>query len=73
MHSLIWTDARPKANTITKTISNSLKRFLPNNVKTRFSYTGQKIDTKFQINNKTKDQHNHDLVYYNKCLKPTCN
>ena len=73
MYSLIWTDARPKGNTITKTISNSLKRFLPNNVKTRVSYTGQKIGTKFQINNKTKDQHNHDLAYYNNCLKPICN
>ena len=36
-----------KGNTIIKTLNNSLKRFLPNNVKTRVTYTDQKISTKF--------------------------
>ena len=54
-------------------MSNSLKGFLPDNVKTRVAYTGQKFGTKFQIKDKTKDQHKNDIVYYSKCLEPTCN
>ena len=44
MHSLILPYAGPKGNTIIKTMNNSLKCFLPINVKTRVTYTGQKHD-----------------------------
>ena len=54
-------------------MNNSLKRILPDNVKTRVTYTGQKLGTKFQNKDKTKDQHKHNLVYYSKCSEPTCN
>ena len=54
-------------------MNNSLKRILPDNVKTRVTYTGQKLSTKLQIKDKTKDQHKHDLAYYSKCPEPTCN
>ena len=54
-------------------MNNSLKRILPDNVKTRVTYTGQKLSTKLQIKGKTKDQHQHDFVYYSKCPEPTCN
>ena len=53
-------------------MNNSIKRILPDNVKTRVTYTGQKLSTKLQIKNKTKDQHKHDLVYYSKYPEPTC-
>ena len=43
MYSLILPYAGPKGNTIIfKTMNNSLKRILPDNVKTRVIYTGQK-------------------------------
>ena len=71
MYSLILPYAGPKGNTIIKTMNNSLKRILPDNVKTRVTYTGQKLGTKFQNKDKTKDQHKHDLVYYSKCPE-TC-
>ena len=73
MYSLILPYAVPKGNTIYKTVNNNLKPILPNNVKIRVAYTGQKLGTKFQIKDKTKDQGKHDLVYYNKCLQPACN
>ena len=65
--------SKTKGNTIIKTMINSLKRFLPNNVKARVAYTGQEFGIKFEITDKTKDQHKHYLLYYSKCLKPTCN
>ena len=43
-------------------MSNSLKHFLLDNVKTRVTYVGQKFGTKFQIKDKAKDHHKHDLV-----------
>ena len=73
MYSLILPYAGPKGYSIVKTMNNSLKRISPDNVKTRFTFTGQKLSTKLQINDKTKDQHKHDLVYYSNCPKPTCN
>ena len=62
MHSLILPYAGPKSNSFIKTMSNSLKHFLLDNVKTRVTYVGQKLGTKFQIKDKTKDHHKHDLV-----------
>ena len=74
MYSLILPYAQPKGNTIIKTINNSLKRILPpNNVKASVTCTGQKLSTTLQIKDKTKDRHKHDLVYYSKCPKSTCN
>ena len=32
-------------------------------------YTGTKLGSSFQIKDKTKFDHKHDLVYYVKCLK----
>ena len=66
MYSLILPYAGIKGNSIIKTMNNSLKRILPDNVKTRVTYAGQKLSTKLQIKNKTKYQHKPDLVYYGK-------
>ena len=71
LDSLILSYAGIKGNTIIKTMNNILKCIQPNNVKTRVTFTSQKLDTKFQI--KTKDQHKHDFVYYSKFPEPTCN
>ena len=73
MYSLILPYAGPKGNSIIKTMRNSLKYILPNNVKTRVTYSGQNLGTKLQIKDNTKDQHKHDLIYYSKCPEPTCN
>ena len=70
---LILPYAGPKGDSIIKTMKNSLKRVLPDNVKTRVTYSRQKLSTKLQIKDKTKDQHKHDLAYYSKCPEPTCN
>ena len=43
---------------------------LREDVETKFIYTGTKLSTKFHIKDKTKDEHKHDLVYYEKC--PEC-
>ena len=54
MYFLILPYAEPKGNTVIKTMNNSLKCILPDNEKTRVTYTGQKLGTKFQNKDKTK-------------------
>ena len=50
-----------------------MQRILSNNVKTRITYTGRKLGTKFQIKDLPRSQHEHDLIYYSKCPEPNCN
>ena len=46
-------------------MNNNLTRFLPSNVETRVTYTGQKYGTKFQFKNTKKYQHKQ-------CPEQTC-
>ena len=61
-----------KGKNIIKSINNNIQRILPNNVKTRITYTGRKLGTKIQIKDLTKNRHEHDLIYYSKCTEPNC-
>ena len=72
LHSLILPYAHWKGKNIIKSINNNTQQILPNNVKTRITYTGRKLGTKFQIKDLTKNQHEHDLIYYSKCPEPNC-
>ena len=53
-------------------MNNNIQRILPNNVKTKITYTGRKLGSKLQIKDLTKNQHEHDLIYYSKCPEPNC-
>ena len=43
-------------NQVMKTV-NEIRRILPNNVKTKITYAGRKLSTKFQKKYQTKNQH----------------
>ena len=55
---------------VLKSFKTTLHRSLPNNTETKVVYTGTKLSFNFQIKDKTKFDHKHDLVYYVKC--PEC-
>ena len=61
-----------KGTTIVKNLNRTLKVVLPNNVKTRITSTGQKLNGRFQIIDKINEMHKHDLIYYTKCPEPSC-
>ena len=69
LHSLVLPYAGPEGKNIIKSMNN-IKQIIPNNVKTRITYTGRKLGSKFQIKDLTKNQHKHDLIYYSKCPEP---
>ena len=58
LHSLILPYLGSKGNNI-KSMNINIQRILPNNMKTRITYTGRKLGTKFQIKDLTKNQHEH--------------
>ena len=72
LHSLILAYAGAKGKNVIKSMNNNIQRILPNNVKTRITYTDRRLGTKFQIKDLIKNQHEHDLIYYSKCLEPNC-
>ena len=42
-------------------------------VKTCVTYTGQKLNSRFQITDKINEKHKHDLIYYTKSSETSCN
>ena len=56
---------------VIKSLKTGLHKSLPNNIETKLAYTRTKLDYNFEIKNKTKFNHKHDLVDYVKC--PDCN
>ena len=55
---------------VLQSFKTTLRRSLPNTIKTKVVYTGTKLGSNFQIKDKTKFDHKHDLVYNTKC--PEC-
>ena len=41
-------------------------------MKTRITYTGRKIGTNILMKDLTKNQYEHDLIYYSKCPERNC-
>ena len=60
INSLILPYAGAKSKNMIKAMNNNIQRILPNNVKTRTTYTDRKLGTKFKIKDLTKNQHEHD-------------
>ena len=65
--------AGAKGGTMLKSMYRCIERIVPNHVNTRITYTGHKLNTRFQIEGKTAQIHKHDLVYYVKCPDQPCN
>ena len=62
LHSLILTYAGPKGNAIIKTMNINLKRILHVYVKTRATYTGQKLVTKSRFT--TQRKINTNMIFF---------
>ena len=54
---------------VLKSFKTTLQRPLPNNTETKVVYNGTKPGSNFQIKDKKKFGHKHDLVYYVKGLE----
>ena len=54
VYSLLLPFVGPKGTTFVKKLDKTLKNLLSSNVKTRITYTGQKLNSRFQIKDKRK-------------------
>ena len=45
-----------------------ISKLLPPEIETQVAYTGKKISTCFKVNDQSKFEHQHDVVYYADCL-----
>ena len=52
---------------LTKSLKRNLDKHLPNNIKTQVTFTGQKLSTQFNVKDRTKFEHKHDVIYFGKC------
>ena len=60
-----------KGEQVIKSVRKTIKRLLPSNIKV--SFTGNKLSSCFNIKDKTKFEHRHDVIYLGTCLETTCN
>ena len=63
VHSFLLPCVGPKGTTIVKNRNKILKDVLLSNVKTRVTYAGQKLNSRFQIKDKINEKHKPDLIY----------
>ena len=60
-----------KGEQVIKSVRKTIKRLLPSNIKV--SFTGNKLSSCFNIKDKTKFEHRHDVIYLRTCSEATCN
>ena len=53
-------------------LNKILQNVLITNAKTRITYTGQKLGSRFYIKDKSNETRKHDLIQFAKCPKPSC-
>ena len=58
---------RKQGENVIRSLRNTLDKILKQDVEPKFIYTETKLSVRFQIKDKTRDEHKHDLVYYGKC------
>ena len=71
-HLLVLPYAGNKGEKILKSMNKFSTRVLPCNVKTCTAYSGTKLSSKFQLEDQTKKEHQHDAIYYAKCPEEQC-
>ena len=52
-----------KGKQVIKSARKTIKRLLPSNIRVQVSFTGNKLRSCFNIKDKTKFEHRHDVIY----------
>ena len=61
-----------KGEQVIKSVRKTIKRLLPSNIKVQVSFTGNKLSSCFNIKDKTRYEHRHDVIYPGTCPGTTC-
>ena len=71
-HLLLVPYQGKKGDFVIKSMKKRMKTLLPTNIRTKIAFTGSKLSTCFQVKDKTKFEHNHDIVYHGICPETDC-
>ena len=71
-HRLILSYKGEQGQRIIKSINNYVKRLLPKNHTAQHNYISKKLGSAFDIKDRKKLVHKHDLTYLLKCPENTC-
>ena len=66
-HLLILPYQENRGNTLVKSLQKRLHNLLLNHINIQVTYTEIKLNTCFNIKNRTTFEHQHDIVYHGKC------
>ena len=62
-----------KGEQVIKSVRETVKRLLPSNIKVQVSSAANKLSSCFNITDKTKFEHRHDVIYLGTSPEATCN
>ena len=71
-HLLVLPYQGEQRSRLVKSLERNISKLLPEATQLGFGFTGNKLSTHFQIKNKTKFGHNHDVVYLGTCPENNC-
>ena len=72
IHCLMLPYQGDKGSKLLKLMKRYASKLLPERTKLEITFAGKKLNSCFSIKDKTKFEHQHDLVYYVKCTEPSC-
>ena len=61
-----------KGSNLLKSMKRYVSKLLPEHTKLEITFTGKKLNSCFSIKDKTSFEHQHALIYYINCTKPSC-
>ena len=71
-HLLIFSYQGDRENTLVKTLEKRLHNLLPNHINTQVTYTGNTLSTCLNIKDRTKFEHQDNIIYQGKCPEGDC-
>ena len=72
IHRLMLPYQGDKGSNLLKSMKRYVSKLLPEHTKLEITFTGKKLNSCFSIKDKTKFEHQHDLVYYVNCTESSC-
>ena len=69
----LWYLSSKKREQVTKSVEKAVEKFLPSNLKFQVFFTSSKLNSRFNIKDKTKFEHKHDVTNPGAFPETTCN
>ena len=66
-HILVLTYTQEKGIHIVNSMKRYVNKILPKNIKVQTAFTGKRLSSCFKAKDRTKFEHQHDIIYQVKC------